>query len=295
MHLQSTREVARLLGGEAHGSRIRCPGPGHSKADRSLEVWFRHDAPEGFVANSFACDDWQACRDYVRERLGLPDRREAPWLYAKPASHRPKPAPDASPDQATRIARAGAIWREAMELRGTIAERYLLSRGLKSEESLGHVLRFSPMLAVGKQTAGPAMVALFRDIITNEPCGVHRTFLDGAGRKLDRKMLGRAKGAAIKLDAHEDVVAGLHLGEGIETGLAARQLGYRPTWALGSAGAVACFPVLAGIEAIGVLVENDQASQRAADACCERYELAGCEAWIIEPPAGDINDTLRAA
>ena len=82
---------------------------------------------------------------------------------------------------------------------------------------------------------------------------------------------------------------------GIETCLAARQLGYRPAWALGSAGAIADFPVLAGIEALTVFTENDAASTRAANAVCDRYEAGGCEAWISAPPAGDFNDTIRRA
>ena len=119
-------------------------------------------------------------------------------------------------------------------------------------------------------------------MLSDEPCGIHRTFLhndghpilDDAGKKI-RWMLGRASGAAIKIDSDDDVTLGLHIGEGIETCFAARQLGYRPVWALGSAGAIAAFPVLAGIEAITVFAENDDASNRAAEACCARYENAG--------------------
>ena len=70
------------------------------------------------------------------------------------------------------------------------------------------------------------MVALFRDITTAKPCGIHRTFLDCNGRKLDRKMLGRARDAAIKLDQDGDVTLGLHVGEGVETCMAARQAGW---------------------------------------------------------------------
>ena len=44
-------------------------------------------------------------------------------------------------------------------------------------------------------------------------------------RKIERKFLGPVAGAAIKLDADEDVLGGLHIGEGIETCLAARMLG----------------------------------------------------------------------
>ena len=47
-------------------------------------------------------------------------------------------------------------------------------------------------------------------------------------------MYGEANGAAIKLDADEMVTMGLTIGEGIETVLSARQLGFRPAWALGS-------------------------------------------------------------
>jgi hypothetical protein len=51
---------------------ILAPGPGHSATDRSLSVKPDEDAPDGFVVFSFAGDDPIACRDYVRDRLGLP-------------------------------------------------------------------------------------------------------------------------------------------------------------------------------------------------------------------------------
>jgi hypothetical protein len=63
--------AARALGGEVCGDQISCPGPGHSAKDRSLSVKIDADAPDGFVANSFAGDDPIACRDYVRTKLGL--------------------------------------------------------------------------------------------------------------------------------------------------------------------------------------------------------------------------------
>jgi len=140
------------------------------------------------------------------------------------------------------------------------------------------------------------MVVLFRDIGTNERCGIHRTFLDGAGRKLDRKMLGRVRGAAIKLDGDENVATGLHVGEGVETCLAARLAGFRPVWALGSASAIAAFPVLSGIEAVTVLGEvgDGGANHRSARACAVRWIEAGREAFVVEPQVGsDLNDVWR--
>ncbi len=70
------RAAARLLGGEARGRSVSCPGPGHSKEDRSLSVSFDPAAPEGFLVHSFAGDDDLDCRDHVRETLRLPARDE---------------------------------------------------------------------------------------------------------------------------------------------------------------------------------------------------------------------------
>jgi hypothetical protein len=66
--------VARALGGEVRGDRVSCPGPGHSAKDRSLSVKLDASAESGFVLHSFADDDPIQCRDYVREKVGLP-----PW------------------------------------------------------------------------------------------------------------------------------------------------------------------------------------------------------------------------
>jgi len=110
-------------------------------------------------------------------------------------------------------------------------------------------------------------------------------------------MLGRAKGAAIKLDAAENVTLGLHIGEGIETCLTARQQGFRPVWALGSADSIAGFPVLVGIEALTILVEHDDsgANGRAIQRCSQRHQQAGREVWLVDPARGDLNDVLPRA
>lgn len=64
-----TVRMARALGGDVRGNSVVCSGPGHTPGDRSLHVTFTSDGD--FVVHSFAGDDWRACRDYVRERLGL--------------------------------------------------------------------------------------------------------------------------------------------------------------------------------------------------------------------------------
>jgi hypothetical protein len=69
------RSVARALGGAVSGRQVVAPGPGHSRHDRSLCIKLEDGAPEGFIVHSFAGDDAIACRDHVRERLGLPSWR----------------------------------------------------------------------------------------------------------------------------------------------------------------------------------------------------------------------------
>ncbi len=125
------------------------------------------------------------------------------------------------------------------------------------------------------------------------PCS--RTFLDRDGRhRLDRKFLGPVGGAAIKLDADENVLGGLTIGEGIETCMAGRQIGLKPAWALGSAPAIASFPVLNGIEALWLLRELDSANMHAAIACKARWETGGREVFDHWPNVGDdMNDAIR--
>jgi hypothetical protein len=81
-------ELHRALGGEIrknnHGKpQLLCPGPGHSRTDRSLSIEIDRTAPDGFVVHSFAGDDWQECKDYVRHTIG------APAFEAKPNGSTP--------------------------------------------------------------------------------------------------------------------------------------------------------------------------------------------------------------
>jgi Toprim domain-containing protein len=287
------RVMALALGGHVRGCNVLAPGPGHSRADRSLSIKIDPSARDGFIVHSFTGDPTSRCREHVRTALNLSGSERQRW---QSSSRRQPPSETALHDSSQRSAFALRLWNEAVDPRGTIAASYLASRGLTLDDAIaGDVIRFHPHLKLEGSRVG-GMVALFRDIASNEPCGLHRTFLDSAGRKLTRKMLGRAKGAAIKLDADEHVTLGLHIGEGLETGLAARLAGFRPVWAVGSASAIATFPVPPGIEAIAVLGEiNDGgANHRAAQTCATRWIEVGQEAFIVTPLSGnDLNDVLR--
>ena len=66
------QQIARASGGEISGRQVKAPGPGHSPKDRSLSIKLDESTPDGFLVHSFAGDP--RCKDYVREKLGLP-----PW------------------------------------------------------------------------------------------------------------------------------------------------------------------------------------------------------------------------
>lgn len=65
-------QIAHALGGEVRQGQVVAPGPGHSQVDRSMSVMIDINAPDGFIINSFAGDDPIVCKDYVRQKLGLP-------------------------------------------------------------------------------------------------------------------------------------------------------------------------------------------------------------------------------
>ncbi len=65
------------------------------------------------------------------------------------------------------------------------------------------------------------------------------------------------------LDLHEDVTYGIHIGEGVETCMAGRQLGFKPAWAVGSAGAIGTFPLLAAVNSVTAFAETDDSGTNA--------------------------------
>ena len=303
------RSWARALGGEASGNGVICPGPGHSARDRSLSVTPSATAPNGFLVNSFAGDDPLICLDYVRARLGLPEfsperpRNPATGSHGGPDRYRDTGAPAKAPESPSDTrALAMAIWSESRDPRGTLGEAYLKSRGLElPSEAANEAIRFHPACPFGSERF-PAMICLVRNIVTNEPQGIHRTALMPVGMAVKRNgktfrlSLGSTSGGAIKLDPDEDVTQGICIGEGLETCLSGRLIGYRPIWSVLSTRGVARFPLLPGIDGLTIFGEYDekQQSMEAIQSCAEQWLAAGKEVLTAWPMAGnDLNDELR--
>jgi putative DNA primase/helicase len=278
--------AAKALGGDLAGrNNVLCPGPGHSRRDRSLSVTFTGD---DFAVFSHAGDDWRACKDHVRERLGLGD--------FTPAKTRSAVIVTPTPEDRDRIERAGTLWREARPIEGTPAVAYLASRGVSYQ---GEALRWHPSCPFGKGERHGCMIALVRNIVTNEPQAIHRTAIDASGRKIDRKAYGPIGGGAVKLTDDANVTKVIAIGEGIETALSIRELpdlGNMPVWPVLSANGIAAFPVLPGIESVWIAADNDASGtgQNAARSAGERLHAAGVETIILAPTqaGADLNDKV---
>jgi hypothetical protein len=215
---------------------------------------------------------------------------------------RPKQPVAARHETADRIRRATNPWHEADFIEGTLAARYLCeTRNLTIPSGAsGRVLRFHRRCPFGDSgVRRPCLIALYRDIVTDQPRAIHRTALAPNAQKIGRMFWGPTGGAAIKLSADSEVITGLTVGEGIETVLAGMMFGLRPAWALGSAGAIAAFPVLPGVEVLTILVDHDASGtgERAAEECARRWIAAGREVVRIVPRGvdNDIDDVRRIA
>jgi hypothetical protein len=190
-------------------------------------------------------------------------------------------------DDAARTKTALTWWREAGPIGNTVAELYLWQRHIRLPLGMsGRVLRYHPACPFGPEITHPCLLSLFRNIRTDMPQAVMRTALGPGGARIDRKAFGPIGDAAIKLTADEDVTYGLTIGEGLETTLRAMlDHWYAPAWALGSAQAIAKFPVLAGIECLTILVDNDESGtgRIVASECTERWRRAGQNVRHIMP------------
>jgi hypothetical protein len=144
----------------------------------------------------------------------------------------------------------------------------------------------------------PCLLVLRRDILTDQPTGIHRIALGSDGNRIERRMLGR--GGVAKLYS---VGAQLVIGEGVETVMAAatrierRGAPLRPAWAALADGVLGSLPIIPGVERLVILVDNDVngAGQAAATRCAERWSRAGRQVVRLMPdkPGTDFNDLVR--
>jgi hypothetical protein len=196
-------EAARLLGGVVmSGDHVLCPGPGHSRTDRSLSVRFDPNVPGGFIVNSFAGDSPLKCRDHVRQCLGMPAFGSSSSSASTARTPRPKapaPAEPPKPDP-----RAMAIWDYATAIEDTLGEEYLRRHRGITLDALPVTLRFGEV--VKHPTLGiylPAIVCALAEV-PGPIIAVQCVFLNArratkASISAPKITIGRMSGGAVQL------------------------------------------------------------------------------------------------
>jgi hypothetical protein len=236
--------------------------------------------------------------DYAERFVGQIHRQQ----HTTQAIARISDRSDSRADSLGNHRRALELWHEALPDRSLIDSYLVEDRGLSAKfvldiDPASEVLRFHPSCSYGGMRH-PCLLALFRDIHTNEPRAIQRIALTPDGRKIGCKTLGPKTGAAIKLSSDEDVAMGLAVGEGVETILAGMQFfDFRPAWACGDVTNLESFPVLSGIECLTIFVDHDESGrgQRAALECSDRWTATGREVIRLIPrrTGEDLNDVIR--
>jgi DNA polymerase len=280
--------LADLIGRELVDGKTACPF--HDDSTPSCHVYNDH-------YHCFGCGAHGDAIDWLMMVEGL-SRKEALTrleTWDKPPVVLPQRSGNGD-NQACAL----RLWEQARPIAGTLAARYLAEiRGIDLEAlpaDSDRALRFHPRCPFGSGTQHPCLVALMRNVTTDEPTGIHRTALALDAGKIDRRTLGRWGAVKLWPAAGSQLV----VGEGLETVLAAatripyRGEPLRPAWSALSTGPLRTFPVVAGVERLIILVDHDQAGVTAAAACADRWQRAGRAVVKLKPTrAGtDFNDLI---
>src|SRR5262245_10110737 len=291
--LKARVPLAKLIGLPLRQGKALCPF--HKEQTPSFHVF-----PDRY--HCFGCGASGDHIDWLEQQKGLTTRQAIEYLRELAGSSPATINQNERDPEGTRKF-ALSIWDDAKPIKGTLAEAYLNTRHIDVTGLPTAALRFHPRCIFGRGNYQPCLVALFRNPVTNKLTGIHRIQLALDNRKVERRALGPVGGSVIKLWPDEDVTYGLVIGEGIETTLAAaarvehKGTLLRPAWAAGNENNLANFPVIDGIAALTVLVDNDanSAGQRAATQCIRRWREAGRETNGLIPKQidSDFNDLVR--
>ncbi|MDR7926441.1 toprim domain-containing protein [Acidithiobacillus thiooxidans] len=213
------------------------------------------------------------------------------------------------------------IWGQTVPLKGTIAEKYLASRGILTDSiPIDAHLRFHRWLtqyqADGQGSfnvihEGPAMVALVTNV-HEEILGIHKTFIqpDGSGKanvpggnsKFLKKCVERLNGGAVRIHPPDPQSGMIGIGEGIETVLSMHTItrqkgGILPVMAALNTSLLADWVPPISARQIAILADNDSAGMHAAQklqARLRQYRPDAATDILMPPqPGADWNNILQ--
>jgi len=273
-------------------NKVSCPF--HDDVEPSCTIY-----PDHF--HCYGCGEHGSRLDWLTRAERMTVTEAVNFIKDWPSA--PAHVPQNGNDEAEKLAFIKSIWISAQPLRGSMAERYLdETRHIdvtKLPEDIHHSLRFHPNCVFGSSTQH-CLIALMRDPLTDEPVGIQRTALEqvnGKIEKIDRRMLGRT--GVVKL---WPVGPQLVVGEGLETVLAAAtRIPYAgapliPAWAALSSKKLKTLPVIANVERLILLIDNDsnQEGQQAAAHAIACWRAQGRTVVPLMPgtPDTDFNDFI---
>jgi hypothetical protein len=193
------------------------------------------------------------------------------------------------------VTRAQKIWNNSKPIIGTLAEKYLITRGVKLPCT--NALRFSSSLWHSpSQQFLPCMVAAINSWPSEKIIGIHRTFLTEDGKrkcqvKPNKMMLGQVQGGSVQLSTATNT---LILAEGIETAMsvlvANPEIG---VWAVLSAVGFKNVVLPKSVQNILIAADNDRTGKKFARDAATQWVKQGKSVKIALPPIGkDLNDLL---
>lgn len=281
--MTDAREITMALSGDWRGNHgsAPCPvcQPERRRDQRALSI--REEAGRLLTFCHKAGCDFRA----VTEAAGLPAATGAIDLQAAREGDTRRAAYEAE-----QRAKARRLWEAGAPISGTKGEAYLRGRGITC--ALPPSLRW-----VADAYHGPSArwhSCIVADVSTG---GVHRTFFEKSGARLERNakmMQGPCSGGAVALSEPQGPLV---VCEGIETGLSLLSgLLSEPAevWAALSTSGIRALELPPKARKLIVAADGDPAGLQAAKALGDRAYCAGWPVFLWPAPDGqDWNDVLK--
>lgn len=269
---QDTINLVTALRGTWHGSYAMCRCPAHDDRTPSLSI---RQGLSGVLVHCFAgCNP----RDIIRA-LRSADRVQG---------IEPRPARNADSRR-----QAQRLWDDAIDVHGTLGERYLVGRFLLPDLP---DIRFHPRCPLGRKpnTAfHQALLVAVRDL--GRLVAVQRIILDPrSGRHRGKFLLGSCGQGAWQPTLSDGVLA---IAEGFEDAAAFTSLTGVTCWAAMGAARLPLLHLPKGIHTLIIAEDNDAPGQNAAHQASKTYARPGLRILRRSPSWGidwaDFNERMN--
>jgi hypothetical protein len=257
---QELVDIVGALGGTWSGYIAMCRCPAHADSDPSLSI---RQGDRSILVTCFAgCSREDVLRELGRirpgERYPLPD--------------------SANPPRAANVQR---IWDQAIDVRGTLAERYLARRNLMPPPPDVRFHPRCPYLPKPKTLFLPTLLIAVRELKTL--VAIQRIILDEKTADYVRKvMLGTPQSGAWRGRAGGSTLA---IAEGFETADAFWRLNDIPCWASLGARRLNQLIIPASVTTLLIAEDNDPEGRRAGDQAEQHYGRSNLLIRRLPPPS----------